>query len=457
MTRRREPASLTPPTQPVPPALSDELPEGFKMTELGPLPEEWEVVKLGEVATVGPSRIPRQSRDVLPFIPMSLIPEGGGEISQYELRAPSDVRSGVVVSEGDLLLAKITPCLENEKQGIVKNIPGGWGYATTEVFPLRANDRLEIEFLNYYLLQPSVREALASKMEGTTGRQRLPRAVVVSLPMFLPSVREQRAIAHVLRTVQRAKEATERIIGALKELKNSLMQHLFTYGPVPVDQADQVRLKETEIGPVPEEWEVLRLGEVALQAFGGGTPSTNNSLFWGGPIPWTTSAIIGEDDVELRNFQRTISEKGLKRSSLAPKGSLLIGTRVGVGKAVVAAFDIAINQDLTAVVLHNKANPYYVALLLKDYRYQVWFTGRTRGTTIKGIPRRDLLNVPIPLPPLPEQRAIAETLRTVGRKIEAEESRKRALEVLFKTLLHHLMTGKVRVRGFHLPELERTP
>jgi type I restriction enzyme S subunit len=192
---------------PVPVDQADQLP--LKETELGPVPEGWDVVRLGEVAAVGPSRIPRQSRDVLPFIPMSLIPEGGREISQYQLRPPSDVRSGVVVSEGDLLLAKITPCLENEKQGIVKNIPGGWGYATTEVFPLRANDRLEMEFLNYYLLQPSVREALASKMEGTTGRQRLPRAVVVSLPISLPSVREQRAIAETLRTVDRKIEAEE--------------------------------------------------------------------------------------------------------------------------------------------------------------------------------------------------------------------------------------------------------
>jgi type I restriction enzyme S subunit len=112
---------------------------------------------------------------------MALIPEGGHEVSQYELRAPSDVRSGVVVLEGDLLLAKITPCLENGKQGIVKRIPNGWGYATTEVFPIRTNEQLKIEFLNYYLLQRSVREALASKMEGTTGRQRLPKAVVIAL------------------------------------------------------------------------------------------------------------------------------------------------------------------------------------------------------------------------------------------------------------------------------------
>lgn len=141
-------------------------------------PLDWQISTIGNevVFTRKPIDLKIHDGKEVPFIPMDLLPSEGLQTKQFIFRKGSELTSGVFFNEGDLLLAKITPCLENGKQAIATGIPGGWGYATTEVFPIRPN-RVVIDFLAFYLRNPSVRQELASKMQGATGRQRLPREV----------------------------------------------------------------------------------------------------------------------------------------------------------------------------------------------------------------------------------------------------------------------------------------
>ena len=259
----------------------------------GELPEGWRITRLDEV--VQSSRPSRggstDSGSKIPFIPMALLPNDGLPTTRWEMRSAKEVRSGVPFAEGDVLLAKITPCLENGKLGIASGIPGGWGMTSTEVYPLRA-ERVATEFLACFLTLPSVRHGLASKMQGATGRQRLPREALDSFPIPVPPLPEQRAIASVLRTVQEAKEACERVLAATRQLKQSLLHHLFTYGPVPLVHAAHVPLKETEIGPMPESWRVARIGELG-EVITGTTPSTKRPDFYGGPFMFIAPGDIG--------------------------------------------------------------------------------------------------------------------------------------------------------------------
>ena len=182
---------------------------------------------------------------------------------------------------------------------------------------------------------------------------------------------------------------------------------------------------------LPEGWRWVRLGEVVNASFSGGTPSTKVQKYWDGDIPWTTSAPIAEEDGLLKTHLCTITQEGLENSAskIAPSGSLILATRVGVGKAVVATFDVAISQDLTALVLCEDVNPVFLAYTFKSGTVQAQLRTRTRGTTIKGIPRKELLTALIPLPPLEEQRRIVARIEELMERVrEAKRLRRQAKE-----------------------------
>ncbi len=202
----------------------------LKETEIGPVPEHWEVVRMGEV-----TRFTRKPRGLqladgeIPFIPMELIPNGSININSYVLKRVHEISSGIYCEKDDLLLPKITPSFENGKQGIVSGIPTSFAFATTEVYPLRAQQgRLEQLYLFYFFLLPHVRQEIAGKMEGTTGRQRIPKAVIENYLMALPLLPEQREIARILSAVDRKIEADGKRKAALQALFKTMLHRLMT-------------------------------------------------------------------------------------------------------------------------------------------------------------------------------------------------------------------------------------
>lgn len=207
-------------------------------------------------------------------------------------------------------------------------------------------------------------------------------------------------------------------------------------------EATETITSSSNCNDLPDGWENFALEDLSIRMFGGGTPSTKHPEYWDGEQPWTTSAVIQSDDIYLTRFQRSITQEGLKNSAtkIAPTGSVLIGTRVGVGKAAVASFDVAISQDLTVLIPNKKVLSDFLVLSLKQPSIQTWFNNNKRGATIKGIPRKDLALVRIPVPPLPEQLAIAHVLRTVQQAKEATEKVVAASRQLKHSLLRHLFT-----------------
>lgn len=264
------------------------------------------------------------------------------------------------------------------------------------------------------------------------------------------NLKEQRKIAYILATVQKAIEKQEEIIKTINELKKTMMQKLFTEGLHGEPQ------KETEIGLVPENWKVVKLEDIAFDFKGGGTPSTRNVEYWNGNIYWTTSKWLNES-IYLLDGEKRITTKGLENSAtnLLPPNNLLISTRVTNGKVAINKIPIAYSQDLTGIWIdHKKYCLEFIAYQIKTNKIQTVFEKQKRGATIKGITREDLKSIKLAVPGFDIQKEIAKILLNLDSKISIIDKKRTILSDLFKSNLNQLMTGQLRVNDIDFPNME---
>lgn len=178
--------------------------------------------------------------------------------------------------------------------------------------------------------------------------------------------------------------------------------------------------KQTEVGVIPEDWELKRLGEIVEKFVNGGTPSTKNEALWNGNIPWITGAdILNQKVTEIR---RHITTDAVKNSStnVISKGNLLLVSRTGVGKLAIAPFDIAISQDFTGI--YPKKESLLAEYLFRFFDFnQSLLKSQNQGTSIQGVTRETLSALSIPLPTKAEQTAIATALSDADALIQSME------------------------------------
>lgn len=380
--------------------------------------------------------------DEIPFFPMEQIPLGRIHVSEFTPKPVAQLGSGTYVENGDLMVAKITPSFENGKQAIVE-IETDFAYATTEVIPLRGRKgESDTLFLFFYLLHPEVRSDLAGKMEGSTGRQRLSKTVLGDRLIPLPPLSEQKKIAHIISTVQRSIEAQERIIQTTTELKKALMHKLFTEGLRNEPQ------KQTEIGPVPESWEVVELGELLEIAQYGmsvkGNPEGNH------PILRMTNQVDGQ--IVGRNLQFVEISDGEFEKFRVGRGDILFNRtnsldlvgRTAIfdikGEFVFASYLIRLRTDA------KKLNPFFLNCYFNTDEIQARLKSiATRAVSQSNISATRLKGFAVPKPSLEEQGEIVAHAIALDRKLAIHRAKLEQLQDLFRTFLHELMTAKTRV------------
>lgn len=276
----------------------------------------------------------------------------------------------------------------------------------------------DLEFL-YYLL----RHIDLTRITGDVGVPGLNREMAYMEPVDFPeALPEQKKIAHILSTVQRAIEAQERIIQTTTELKKALMHKLFTEGLRNEPQ------KQTEIGPVPESWEVVPLGELVNFVTGklnsnaavedGKYPffTCSKETFWIDQYAFDTEAIL----LSGNNAQAIYSVKHFEGKFNAYQRTYVI---------TIKNTDRISYRFLAQMLLRSLERLRTISI----------------GSSTKYLTLGLLTNLRVAIPPHGDGLAIGEWLNTVDEKLKQQEAKRKSLQDLFRTLLHELMTAKTRV------------
>jgi type I restriction enzyme S subunit len=412
---------------------SSEIQEGFKITELGPLPEEWEALSIGDIALVASGGSAPQGDHYFggnnPFIRVQHVEREIDRITKWHLINDKAVHDyGLsLFPKGTIVFPKSGASVYLEKRAV---LPVD-AYIVSHLCALSPKtDIVDGSFLFNVLRYIRFAELKAE------GYPTLNLSEIKATKVPLPPLLEQKAIARVLSTIQKAIEARDKIIAAARELKKSFMRHLFTYGPVSIAEAEKVLLKETEIGSVPEHWQVVRLDTVADIIMGQSPPSsTYNTESIGLPF-FQGKADFGDIYPTTRKWCSVPAR-------IAEKYDILLSVRAPIGDVNIAKELCCIGRGLAAIRSNQKLEGKFLFYQLVNSKELLESKGS--GTTFKEINKAAVTSFLIPLPPLAEQQEIARMLSCVDNKIEVEESRGASLQALFKTMLHHLMTGKVRV------------
>ena len=196
------------------------------------LPRGWRWVPLGHLAAINPRRppnIPCSLDTPTTFVPMTSVKENAGGIERLELRPFAQVSKGYTYFEdGDVLFAKITPCMQNGKHAVARNLNSGFGFGTTEFHVIRPGNTVLPEWVLSRIRQPSVLRQAAGQFRGAVGQQRVPKEFLSNLPIPLPRLSEQKHILGRLReqmaAAERARRAADTALEDLRAIPSALLR-----------------------------------------------------------------------------------------------------------------------------------------------------------------------------------------------------------------------------------------
>ncbi|MDD9227513.1 restriction endonuclease subunit S [Aeromonas hydrophila] len=415
------------------------IPAGYKQTEVGVIPEEWDVATIEELADIidpqPDHRTPPESSNGEPYIGISDF-INSREVDWTASRkiiskAVDKQRKCFQLQKGDIVFGKIGTI------GVPKFVPQvPFRFAlSANVILLQPKNVEPIYLMGFFyseLFQKTLKSELHSTSQAAFGMNKMR---VIKLP--LPPKEEQTAIANVLSDSDALIDALEQLISKKQAIKSAAMQQLLTGRtrlPAFALHPDGTPkgYKPSELGDIPEDWDVAQLGEIVKLNMGQSPSSSNyNNKGIGMPLIQGNADILNRKTI-IRNYTSQITKK-------AKKGDLILSVRAPVGEVAKAEFDCCIGRGVCAVQYKN------------DYLYQWLVSFETewdkfsKGSTFDSINSEELRHIELIMPSDEEQTAIATILSDMDNELQTLTQKLEKARALKQGMMQQLLTGKIRL------------
>lgn len=354
-----------------------------------------------------------------------------GDIPYYGANGVVDHIDQYIFDEPLILLAEDGGYFDEAATRPICQRVDGKSWVNNHAHVLRAKSAVR-DWVYYWFVH---RDITAYINSGT--RSKLNQADLRQLPIMLPPLAEQKKIAEILGSVDDAIAATKAVIEQTKQVKKGLLQELLTKG------IGHTKFKQTEIGDIPVSWTVCRLDEIARVERGRFSHRPRNAPhLYGGMYPFLQTGDIAAAE-RIVTYHQTLNDEGLATSRLFPAGTILVSiVGANVGEAAITTFAAACPDSVIAIT---------PTLVDREWLFQTASTwkpnlqNKATQSARQNINLETLRPMFIGVPPIDEQRKIADLAVTISESVAAAQSLLHQQQVLKSGLLEELLTGKLRV------------
>jgi type I restriction enzyme S subunit len=272
-----------------------------------------------------------------------------------------------------------------------------------------------------------------------SGIKNIDKNFLFDLYLQIPTLPEQKKIASILTSVDEVIDNTHKQIDKLKDLKNATMNELLTKG------IGHTEFKDSELGRIPESWEIKSLSEISELSRGKFSHRPRNDpAFYNGRYPFLQTGDIPIDNLEITSFSQSLNEKGLQVSRLFPEGTLVLTIAATIGEIGLLKFDSCFPDSLVGINVNQAVvRKYFLLLSLRHWKERLILAAPESAQKNLNL---DILNpFHVAVPPLNEQKEIESILISIQNHIEVKNNELSKFQSIKKSLMQDLLTGKVQV------------